>query len=54
MTSSSSFGGATFRVLRLMKRSITKASAKIEQAIKGQIGQPAACMMENNVMLRSE
>ena len=54
ITSSSSLGGATFWVLRLIKRSITRASANIEQAIRGQIGQPAACMMENNVMLRSE
>jgi hypothetical protein len=30
------------------------ASAKIEQAIRGQIGQPAACMMENNESLRAD
>jgi hypothetical protein len=35
------------KVLRLMKRSMTMARARTEQAIRGQIGQPAACMMEN-------
>ena len=45
--SSSSFGGATLAVLRLMKRSITRASARMEQATNGQIGQPAACMIES-------
>src|SRR5689334_21565986 len=45
--SSSSLGGATLAVFRLMKRSITRASARMEQATKGQIGQPAACMIEN-------
>ena len=48
MASSSNFGGATLEVLRLIKRSMTSAMARMEQAISGQIGQPAACMMENN------
>jgi hypothetical protein len=30
-----------------MKRSKTMAKASTELAIKGQIGQPAACMMES-------
>src|SRR4051812_5094866 len=45
--SSSNFGGATLAVLRLMKRSTMSANATMEQATKGQIGQPAACMIEN-------
>jgi len=28
---------------------MTKATAKMEQRIKGQMGQPAACMMDNKV-----
>jgi flagellar hook-basal body complex protein FliE len=46
-TSSNNFGGAISATLRLMKRSMTKAKAKMEQAIRGQIGHPAACMMDN-------
>jgi hypothetical protein len=34
-------------VLRLMKRSMTSAKARMEHATRGQMGQPAACMMEN-------
>jgi hypothetical protein len=34
-------------VRRLISLSITNATATIEQRIKGQIGQPAACMIEN-------
>src|SRR3569832_777022 len=45
--SSSSRGGAILLVLRLMKRSMTSASARMEQATRGQIGQPAACMIES-------
>src|SRR6476620_10431214 len=45
--SSSSFGGATREFLRLRKRSMTRAKARMEQATSGQIGQPAACMIEN-------
>jgi hypothetical protein len=33
---------------------MTNARANIELAIKGQMGQPAACMIENNMTLRSE
>jgi hypothetical protein len=46
-TSSSNLGGATFASFSVTKRSITMAKAKMEQAIRGQIGQPAACMIEN-------
>src|SRR5512140_2867001 len=45
--SSRSLGGATLVAVRLMKRSITRASARMEQTTKGQIGQPAACMIES-------
>lgn len=45
MASSNNFGGAMRAVLRAMKRSMMSATARIEQAIRGQIGQPAACMM---------
>ena len=31
---------------------MTKASATMEQINKGQMGQPAACMIENNAILR--
>ena len=47
MASSSSLGGTTFAAFRLMNRSMTSASASMEQIIKGQIGQPAACMIES-------
>src|SRR5512134_3981649 len=46
-TSSSSFGGAMRGARRLTKRSITSARATTEQINSGQIGQPAACMIEN-------
>ncbi len=46
-TSSSSLGGAMRGTRKLMKRSITSASATTEQMSNGQIGQPAACMIEN-------
>jgi hypothetical protein len=32
---------------------MTRANAKIEQATRGQIGHPAACMIENNARLRT-
>jgi hypothetical protein len=35
-----------------MKRSMISAMASTEQATKGQIGQPAACRMENKLKLR--
>jgi hypothetical protein len=54
ITSSNNFGGTILLLLRLMKRSITIANASIEQAIRGQIVQPAACMMENKCLLRSD
>jgi hypothetical protein len=53
-TSSSNFGGAFLAVWRLMKRSMTRANARMEQAISGQIGQPAACMIENKWNLRAD
>ncbi len=37
---------------RLKKRSITNAKAMTEHNNKGQSGQPAACMIENNAILR--
>ena len=46
IASSSNFGGTILRRCRLMKRSITSASARIEQITNGQMGQPAACMIE--------
>jgi hypothetical protein len=46
-------GGAILDVFRLKNRSMTMASAKMEQATSGQMGQPAACMIENNGSLRS-
>jgi hypothetical protein len=33
--------------LRLINRSMMMARAKMEHAINGQMGHPAACMMEN-------
>jgi hypothetical protein len=50
-TSSSRRGGATRTTRRLESRSMIRASATMEQAISGQIGQPAACMIESNVFL---
>jgi len=47
MASSSKWGGSIRAVLRLVKRSMTSASATMEQASKGQMGQPAATMIEN-------
>jgi hypothetical protein len=47
-TSANKRGGAILIVCRLMKRSITSATASTEQASSGHIGHPAACMMENN------
>ena len=35
-----------------MKRSITSASATTEHRIRGQMGQPAACMIESKVFSR--
>ncbi|WP_180683520.1 hypothetical protein [Tepidicella baoligensis] len=37
-----------------MNRSMISASPMTEQAIKGQIGQPAACMIENNAGLLAQ
>ncbi|MES2943798.1 MAG: hypothetical protein V4772_13095 [Pseudomonadota bacterium] len=54
IASSINFGGAIFWVFRLLKRSITSAKARTEQAISGQMGQPAACMIENNAHLQSD
>jgi len=45
--SSSSLGGAMRAVFRLTKRSMMSASARMEQATRGQMGQPAACMIES-------
>jgi hypothetical protein len=38
--------GATCLTLRMSARSTTMPKAAIEQKISGQIGQPAACMMD--------
>ena len=46
ITSSSKVGGSTIRARRLTKRSKTRASAITEHTMRGQMGQPAACMME--------
>jgi hypothetical protein len=54
MASSSSLGGTILADLRLMKRSITRARPTTEHAIRGQIGQPAACMMENKSELQAK
>jgi hypothetical protein len=48
IASLSNWGGATRAVLSATKRSKIKAIAKMEQASKGQIGQPAACMIDSN------
>ena len=53
MASPSSLGGAIFMVLRLENRSMTSASAMMEHASSGQMGQPAACMIENNARLQT-
>src|SRR5688572_2620853 len=52
MASSSSLGGITRAVLREVKRSMTSASASTEHKSRGQIGQPAATMIENKEALR--
>jgi hypothetical protein len=44
---SSKPSGATKWLRRLIMRSMTKAKATTEQIKRGQIGQPAACMMVN-------
>jgi len=51
ITSSSSLAGATRCVRRLDSRSITRVSAMTEHRSKGQIGQPAACMIESKRVL---
>jgi hypothetical protein len=40
-------GGKTTLLRRLYKRSMIKANATTEHINKGQIGQPAACMIPN-------
>jgi hypothetical protein len=47
MASSSNLGGNTLEVFRLVNLSMTSAIPITEQASSGQIGQPAATMMEN-------
>ena len=47
MASPTSLGGATCSMRRLKNRSITTAKANTEHASSGQMGQPAACMIEN-------
>jgi hypothetical protein len=44
---SSKPSGATKWVRKLIMRSMIKAKAAMEHTSKGQIGQPAACMMVN-------
>ena len=48
ITSSSRRGGTTRFSRRLESRSITSANAAMEHKSKGQMGHPAACMIENN------
>jgi len=52
MASSSSLGGKTREIRREVKRSITSASASTEQINRGQMGQPAATMIENKDFLQ--
>jgi len=40
-------------VLRLKKRSMMSANPRMEQAISGHMGQPAACMMVSKTALRN-
>jgi hypothetical protein len=47
MASSSNLGGKTREVFKLVNLSMTSANPITEQASRGQIGQPAATMMEN-------
>jgi hypothetical protein len=51
MAFSNAFAGNTFEVRKACRRSKIMAKANTEQAIKGQIGQPAACMMLNKMNL---
>ena len=46
-TSSSRLAGAMRLERRLSRRSMMMVSAAIEHTISGQIGQPAACMIES-------
>jgi hypothetical protein len=48
MASSSSLGAATRAVFRADEALENQARARTEQAIRGQMGQPAACMMDSN------
>ena len=50
-TSSSSLGGMITADRRLMNLSTTSAKAAMEHKMSGQMGQPAACMIENKVSL---
>jgi hypothetical protein len=52
MASSSNFGGIILAVLRVKNRSMINAIPSTEQMIRGQIGQPAACMIENTGTLQ--
>jgi hypothetical protein len=51
MASCSNWGGATLASRKARKRSMIRARARMEQAIRGQIGQPAACMIDSKVSL---
>ena len=51
IASLSRLAGATLLALSAAKRSKIRARARIEQAIKGQMGHPAACMIDSNVAL---
>jgi hypothetical protein len=44
-------GGATRAVRRFTNRSMMMDRASTEHTISGQIGQPAACMMDSKVVL---
>jgi exodeoxyribonuclease VII large subunit len=51
MASSNRLGGAIFAAFKAIKRSMMSANPMTEQAIKGQMGQPAACMIESTRVL---
>jgi hypothetical protein len=52
MACSNKPSGAINCLRKLNKRSITSAKATTEQASKGHIGQPAACMIDSNAKLQ--
>jgi hypothetical protein len=47
MASSNNLAGRILGDLRLLNRSMTSANITMEQATRGKMGQPAACMIES-------